>query len=179
MPESARKTPRRPSNLDPGLIRVANVVGWCWLAVCAVGAIVFTALQVPRLMSTVWLFSPGGRSTPDTALSFATSVVVLCVWLLIVIFAVVMVLSQRFSAPNRAWLVVLVALLVWLAGVVVASVVVSAASQLGLHTALDESSAFGLVAPIGRPATFIVGLAALVTVIGLPLLALLRRRKQA
>jgi hypothetical protein len=152
-------------------------VGWCWLAACIVGAAIFNAVQVPRLMSTVWLFSPGGRISPDKAIPFATWIVVLCVWLLVSIFAVFMVLSQRYSAPKRAWVLMLVVLLSWMASVVLASVLVSAASQLGLHTALGEGSAFALVAPVGKPATFVVGLAALGTVLGLPLLALARSRR--
>lgn len=161
-----------PASLNPVLIRWVNIVGWFWLAGCTVAIVVFSVVQAPRLLPTVWLFIPGGRSSQDGALPFATWVVILSLWLIVALFAAVMVLSQRISSPQRSGLIVLVILFSWLSSVVFASVVVSASAQIGRSGPLDKFGALALVSPVGRPAMFIVGLVALATAIGLPLLML-------
>jgi hypothetical protein len=166
-----------PASLNPALIRVANIVGWCWLAASAVAIVIFSVAQAPRLMSTLWLFMPPGRTTAAQALPFPTWIVVLCAWLLVAVFAAVMVISRRFSAPTRSWAIVLVILFSWVTSVVIADVVVSAASQLGLQAPLVETRALALISPAAQPVIFTVGLLALVTIIGLPLLALPRSQR--
>jgi hypothetical protein len=88
-----------------------------------------------------------------------------------------MVISRRFSAPTRSWAIVLVILFSWATSVVIADVVVSAASQLGLQASLGETRALALISPATQPAMYIAGLLALVTAIGLPLLALPRSQR--
>ena len=170
---------RGASNLDPGLIRIANAVGWVWLAADVVALVVFGIFQLPRLGPTLWLYWAGGRSSGAAAVPFATVLVAVVATVLVLLFAAVMIVSRRLAAPSRAWPIVLVILLSWAVSVVMATILVSAAPQLGVGGGLDSASAYGLIAGTAQPVVFVVGLVSLVSAIGLPLLALLRGRGRA
>jgi hypothetical protein len=170
---------RGASNLDPALIRIANVVGWVWLAAAVVALLVFGIFQLPRLGSTLWLYWAGGRSSGAAAVPFATVVVAVVATALVLLFAAVMIVSRRVAAPSRAWPIVLVILFSWAVSVVMATILVSAAPQVDVGRQLDSASAYGLIAASAQPVVFVVGLVALLSAIGLPLLALARGRRRA
>lgn len=157
------------SHVDPRLIRAITIAGWCWAALSLVAAVVFTAVQAPRLPSTVWFFVVGGRSSASAVHRFATGDLVLLAWVVVAVFAVVMLVCQLLGRPDRSWPLLLVVVLSFFSAVAFSSLLTSAAPQVGIGSALDESTAFALLRGLSQASAILAGLVALATVLALPL----------
>jgi len=135
-PQTARKTPtpknRKSTELDPRTIRLTNLVGWCWLAVCLVSVLVITLGFAPQLPATTWLYLPAGRGTAATAHAWHTGTVIATSWVVLLVFGGTLAASRRWSKPTRGWIMVtVIAMTVFFSAGIVGSLA-SASRQLGL-----------------------------------------------
>jgi hypothetical protein len=165
MNKEAKKT-----ELTPQLIRTIYIVGLTWLIISVIGLLFFLIAQLPHLGTTLWLYWAGGRSSASAAVSFPTLLVASISSVLVLAFIAAILVSYRKKALTPAWVVVLIILLSWLVSVVIATVVWSAAPQVGLGGTLTAGDAFGLIVDPTQTVAYVVGALALVTAIGFPAL---------
>jgi hypothetical protein len=178
--QNAQNTPapksRRNTDLDPRTIRLTNLVGWCWLAVCLISVLVITLGFAPQLPATTWLYLPAGRGTAATAHAWSTGSVIATSWVVLLVFGGTLAASRRWSKPTRGWIMVtVIAMTVFFSAGIVGSVA-SASRQLGLDHALTATQALALIGPVGG-VTVATSLVALATILLVP--AIFKKRIRA